>query len=490
MDKTLFRPHSDSFTSVHGIITPEAIRENDAIAGKIRLRTGSPLISVRLWSLSPLGIEVWGSGLEDAKNGAIVDVEITFGRQSIAYQGFIVRSPETPSHIEHANIIGIRFTNRDVPFLSGTERRGSSRWICSTEYDPVAIAPNPIKFNDFLYFRVKDISKSGLRAVTSLRNKFVLPGMRLDLQVSLPMTSTIALRAKVERLSLISEQGDPTLEVGFSFEKLGVQQRRAIGQYLIQFAENATLESIKEDGFFPVSLTRSVDYSYIRSNEDYLAVLDLRLRANKAIGKVPVDYSAEDMADIYDARSRIIVGKFRGKIIGTVRVTFCEENQRLEHELYTPLPQDFPRGHTVLECSRAATDPLYRGSDLWTTLLQHIAILALIAKREWTLISTTEELVGMYLRIGFKNSGITYIHPTYPGITQHILLINVIDAVNGVGVGPLYWNIIWRDVARFVADQGRLTTGTKVKIYSLLSPLARVLREITKRPRRLPARRA
>jgi hypothetical protein len=484
MPNTPFRPQIETVTGVHGIITPEAIRENDPITARIRLPSTPWLNPLRVWSLSPLGIEVFPAGLNGIRNGEIVEVEVTFGRQSINYKGFIVRPSETQLTSDRANLIGVRFTQKDNPSLSGIERRGASRWICSKEYDPVAIAANPMKFNDFLYFRVKDISKTGIRAATSLRNKFILPGMQLELQVSLPMTSTITMRAKVERLSLISDDGDPMLEVGFSFGQLGIQQRRAIGQYLIQFAENATLESIKGDGFFPASLTKSVDYSYIRSDEEYLEVLDLRLRANKAVGKVPPDYGPDDMADIYDTRSRIIVGKFRGKIIGTIRVTFCEENQRLEHELYTPLPEDFPRGHSVLECSRAATDPMYRGSDLWTTLLQHVAILALIARREWTLISTTGELVNMYVRIGFKDSGITYVHPTYPGVTQHILLINVIDAVNGIGVGPIYWNVIWKDVARFVSDQGRLTTGTKVKIYSLFSPIAGMLRALIKRPRR------
>ncbi|MGA0844451.1 MAG: N-acyl amino acid synthase FeeM domain-containing protein, partial [Arenicellales bacterium] len=389
-------------TDVHGSITPEDVRETDPITSRIRTANDEAFVPVRIWAMSPLGADIVINENDQLNNADEIEIEIGIGTQAHTHKGFIVRPILKRKTSSGGEIVGIRFTHKPGQPFSNTEKRSSSRWVCSSTFDPTAIAPNPARFNDYIYFKIKDISKDGLRGITSLRNKFILPGMEFDLQISLPMTSNVLIRAKVARLSLLADSGKPALEVGFTFSGLGIQQRQAIGQYLIQFSDNATLESVREDGFLPASLSKGMDFSYIKSEAEYLAVLDLRLRANKAIGKVPKEYRATDMADIYDAKSRIIVAKFRGEIVGTIRVTFSEAGQKLEHEEYATLPSNFPRGHTVLECSRAATDPSYRGSDLWTNLLQHVAILALLAKREWALISTTEELVDMYCRIGFK----------------------------------------------------------------------------------------
>jgi len=257
-----------------------------------------------------------------------------------------------------------------------------------------------------------------------------------------------------------------------------------IGQYLVQFSDAESLEAIRRDGFFPLSLSRGIDYQFIRTEEDFRCVLDLRLRANREVGKVPPHYSASDMADIFDTRSRILVGKYRGTIVGTIRLAFFEAGEKLEHELYVTLPANFPRSHEVLECSRAATDPKFRGNDLFFSMMLHIGIVALLAKRNWVVLSTTPELVSMYKRLGFKEANLTYEHELYPGMTQVVLFANVRDGLLGVGVNPIYWNLVWRPLARYMTDREILRSSTRVKIYSLFAPLAVLVRYLAKNPRK------
>jgi predicted GNAT family N-acyltransferase len=298
------------------------------------------------------------------------------------------------------------------------------------------------------------------------------------------MTAQIALGVKISRVRLTTEGGKDFLELGVTVARLSQMQREAIGQYLIQFSDADSLETIRSEGFFTHSLSKGIDYQFIKSEEDYRSVLSLRLLANRAANKVPQSYTLEDMSDIYDIKSRIIAGKYRGVTVGTIRVTFFQSNEELEHAHFIELPAGFPKSHEILECSRAATHPHFRGSDLWTTMLQHIAILALLAKREWVLISTTSELVSMYCKMGFKDTGLRYQHDLYPGKTQHALLINVPKAVMGEGVGPVYWNLIWRGVSNYLSENGVVRPGIKTKIYSLLSPLSLAARYWSRRPRR------
>jgi predicted GNAT family N-acyltransferase len=468
---------------VHGIIVPADIRQTDVVSVRIRASRSAEFTELRAWNLSPLGVEVVDDGTVQGSNGSSVEVEVDIGKFSARFDGFLVRGSKIQTS-GGPRLIGIRFTVRNSELIQGSDRRSSSRWICNAKYDPVCIAANPARFNDFVYFRVRDISRSGLRLVTSLRNKFLLPGMHLDLQVSLPLTAQIAVRVTISRVRLTTEDGKDLLELGVTLGKLTRAQRESIGQYLVQFSNAGSLETIKSDGFIARSLSRGIEYEFIKSEQDYRSVLALRLLANRIAEKIPSSYALEDMADIYDIRSRIIAGKYRGQIVGTIRVTFFDTNDQLEHSRFMELPPDFPKSHEILECSRAATHPDFRGSDLWLTLLQHIAILALLAKREWVLISTTAELVDMYSKMGFKDTGLRYEHDLYPGVIQHTLLINVPRTVMGEGVGPIYWNVIWRDVSAYLADSGMLLPSTKSRIYSLLSPLSMLARYLSRRPRK------
>ena len=477
-----------NFQEIHDIIFPADVRETDLISAKLRRRgSRSEYMPYRVWKLSPLGIELLPREEDNFSKGEIVDLELTVGRQTSKFEGLVVDvAPKDDRH----RTLGVRFSAKKTEPVGETDRRSGSRWICSSQFDPVCIAANPAQFNDFLYFKIRDISGSGIRAITSLRNKFIVPGMELTLQISFPITSQISVPMKVARIAVTTEGGKDFLDVGLTFGELSRQQREVIGQYLVQFSDADSLKRIRQEGFFPLSLTRGVDYQYIKSEDEFWEVLELRLSANREVGKVPDHYTAADMADIYDTRGRILVGKYRGAIVGTARLTFTETGEKLEHEAYVKLPADFPRREQVLECARAATNPDFRGSDLWTTLIQHIAIVAIQAKRYWVILSTTPELVGMYLRLGFRDTGLRYKHQLYPGETQVVLLINVPDVVMGIGVGPIYWNVVWRSVAKYLSDHRVVKSSTRVKAYSLLAPLAEGVRYFARRPRRSRGKRS
>ena len=477
-----------NYHEIHDIIFPADIRSSDLVKALIKKSsTTDQFEEIRVWKMSPLGIELLPH--EDCNifsRGDSVDIQLIIGNQVTNFDGLVVTLAPIESN---RKILGVRLSKKiEITEKTDSHRRRGSRWICSSRFDPVCMAANPLQFNDFLYFRIRDISKSGLRAVTSLRNKFIVPGMELQAQLSFPLTSQISIPLRIARVNLTAEQGKDYLEVGLEFCELSKHHREVIGQYLIQFSNADSLKAIREDGFAPSSLAKGVDYYYIKTAEEFKEVLDLRLLANSKSAKVPDHYTAEDMADIYDTRSRILVGRYNGKIVGTMRLTFSELGQRLEHEKYVDLPPDFPRSEQILEIARAATHPDFRASDLWTSLMQHAAIAAIQAKRPWVLMSTTSELKQMYIRLGCKDTGLRYTHELYPEKEQLIMCINLREVVVGHGVGPIYWNAVWKNVGAYLAqaDMGieKDLSSTRVKLYVALSPFAQLLRFFSSRPRK------
>ena len=474
------------FSELHDLIFPGDVRREDKIQALIRHRgDDSKYRQVRVWRISPLGIELFPNDTISLTKGDPVDLKLSINGNTTHFEGLVVdffRSTEAGSRA------GIRLSNTSSEKVADINRRQGIRWICSSQYNPVCVAHNPAQFNDFLYFKIRDISRTGFRLVTSLRNKFIVPGTKLDLQVSFPMTSQVAIPVSVARVGITSESGRDYLEVGVTYGQVTRRTREVIGQYLVQFSDAESLKSIREEGYYPTSFTRGVDYQFIKSDEEYKDVLNLRHLANAAVNKIDDDTTPEDMGDIYDLRGRILVGKYRGRAVATARLVFTELDQPLEHEEYITWPSEFPPRNQVLELSRACTHPDFRGGDLWFSLIQHITITALHADREWALISTTPELIKMYEAIGFRDTGITYEHKLYPGHTQVVMLVNTPKAVSGVGVGPIRWNVIWHEVAKHALEDGSLyasaSSNVRMIVYRACAPLAALLLFWSRHPRR------
>lgn len=474
------------YKDVHDIVFPADVRETDLIRAKIRISGSDDAdAEVRVWKLSPLGIELLVDSPSIYSKGDSVSLAIRVGRQTTKFEGLVV---EIADHTREGKLLlGVRIHKRQADRLVETNRRSSTRWVCSSQFYPVAIAANPIQFNDFVYITVRDISSGGMRALTSLRNKFLVPGMTLDWQISFPLTGHAILKTKVSRATLTADNGKDYLELGMEFVDLSRNDRELIGQYLVQFSDADSLEEIRNEGFYPVSLTKGIDYSYIKNEADFREVLELRLIANRQVEKIPGEYTAEDMADIFDSRSRIIVGRHKGRIVGTARITLVEANENLETEQFIALPDYFPRRDQIVECSRAATHPEYRRGDLLYSLIQHLAITSLQAKRHFALLSTTEELAPMYMALGFQRADLTYSHPLYPSKTQHVLFLNIPNALSGSNVNAVVWNVVWRRVLDYVNEQNlwpERISNTRTKLYRIIDPISNLMLRVQKRLKR------
>lgn len=476
-----------TYKDVHDTIFPADVRETDLIYAKIRGRdSGHEFMNVRVWKLSPLGIEIVTPPGFDLDKGTLLDLQLQVGRQNTLFEGLVVEI--TTSNPVGKSITGIRLSRSQPSRTSNLNRRQSTRWICSSQFYPVAVAPNPVQFNDFLYFKIRDISSAGLRVLTSLRNKFIITGMTLSLQVSFPITGTINVEVEVKRANLAAEDGKDFLELGLEFSNLSKHHREILGQYVLQFSDAESLDEIRKQGLYPNSLTSGVDYSYVKTESDFRAALELRLNANLEADKVPEDYTIDMMADIYDARSRILLGRYNGNVVGTMRATFCEDDEAFEIEDFIKLPSNFPRRDQIVEIGRAATSPNYRRSDLWYSMIQHISIMAVQAGRPFGIASTTPNLVSMYERLGFRCADISYIHPLYPEQTQVVMTIDIHEVLPAKNVGVIAWNIVWKEVADYLLQNniGSATKyrSSKARIYRLLSPVAILQNYFSKRPRK------
>ncbi len=484
-----FEEEQSSFQMLHGPFTPEEVRKGEQISAVVRSRDSKYPFSgeMQVWKMSPLGVELKvNSEKEMLPKGLPVDLELTIGTQSMTIKGLVV---DYVCPRVNENRIGIRMVQASSgDEYKGGERRKKRRWLCAPQFLPTGIAPNPAKFNDFIYFRICDVSATGFQLLTSLRNKFIVVGMRIDCMISFPMVAQLHTILKVENVRIIMDQGVEQLAVGVTIEELTPELRETIGQYLMQFGLGTTPREIYESGLETPRVSKAVDYTFVKTEEEFQKALELRRLSYLHEGKISLQTNASDLTDIYDTRSRIVIGRYQGKIVCTARLTFNEIDERMEQEEFMEWSTDLPRRDKVVEIMRACTHPEFRGSDLLMGMFQFIALTVVQSRRPWIVINTTEKFKPLYQKIGFTETGHSYKVEMFNNLEHKVMIANVPEAMSGMNVNPIVWNLVWEEVSRYMENYGLLKPDSfrkvRMGVYRLLAPLAQLVYKYWLKPKK------
>jgi predicted GNAT family N-acyltransferase len=473
------------FSDIHSSVFPADIRDFDRIVARVRRRdSGEEFRDVQVWKLSPLGVELVLKGNEDLfRKSTKIDLELIIAGQRAVFEGLVVDVIRENSSI---SLAGIRLSSPQ-PHSSDQDQRRSKRWLCGEDFFPTCVSPTPGRFNEYMYFQIRDISSDGLQLICSLRNKYLIPGTQLNLTASFPMVGDLSLSVKIARVGVTSERDKDYLVVGTEYTSLSQNARNIIGQYLLQFGNAESLADLRKAGFFPQSVAKSTDFYFLKSEDDYEQVLQLRLIAHRVGGTVDEAATPFDMSDRFDSNSRIIVAKYKGTLVASARIHYSPLEESMEHEQYVAWPTDYPRRDTVFEITRVCTHPDFRSNDLLAGLLRFIATTCIQPQRPWVLISSTDAMLPFYQKIGLVKTNLHYEHPVYRG-RQNILLTNALDVIRGRSVHPVYWNAIWRDVFNYLVETGILKPEpidhARLRAYRVIQPIALLLANVSRRPRR------
>jgi predicted GNAT family N-acyltransferase len=343
--------------------------------------------------------------------------------------------------------------------------------------------PNSVCYDDRIHFRIADISRSGMQLLTSLRNKFLIPGVEFTGTCTFPTLGEAEISFQVVHVRVVQHGAKRCLAVGVTWSMVDPRTRELVGQYLLQFGPGASVQRLRETGFHVRSSSRALDFGAIRSEDEYREVLALRRLAYVHAGKAGPDARDEDMADALDARSRILVAKYRGRIVAAVRLLFPPAaDARLKHEDYVALPRGTPQRDQIVELSKFCTHPEFRGSDLFYTLVKHCALTVLQSGRRFAVMSCTDELVAPYARVGFRKLGAAYVHPTMK-LAHHLMMAEVASVVSGKHVNPVVWNLmggweLWSFARLCGAVPESKPLAARVAMWRLFQPVARAVAAI------------
>jgi hypothetical protein len=306
--------------------------------------------------------------------------------------------------------------------------------------------------------------------------------------VSLPLVAQLTMQLTIQNVELSNDPDQPSLLLGAAFSNPTSADLHALGQYLVQFGEQVQVDELRSQGLIPKQISSAVEFSFVRTVDEYDQVLALRYLAYASAGKVDPKLRAEDMGEIYDTRSRIVIGKYHGRVIASAGLVFNEYHDQMEIEETVEWPATLPRRDEMVEVIRNCTDPAYRGSDLLMAMFRFIAITVLQSNRRYVVIGCTPDLVPLYSKIGMKRVSIDYHHRKLSNSLHTVMLGDIPATMHGANINPLFWNVIWADTASYMAGanllQPKAMDTLRVATYRAFRPLAIVLQSRMRHPRR------
>ena len=472
----------NNYDPIHGMIEPENIYRGENIHADINL--GEEIIRCSLWRISPYGAEILlnADQLSKVNEQSRIDVTIHYANSKVNYKGLrIAQYKEEEGHY----ILGIRWHIEPESNLrllnSSVDRRKNTRWLCPEEFLPTGTFANNLRFNDFIYYRVLNISKTGFRLITSLRNKFIIPGLEFETTITFPMFGQHHSSVRVMDVRTVQHGSGDYLSVGVKYSHENLERSRLISQYLLQFHPNLDIEQLKLENMLPKMFNDTIEYTYLKTKNEFQEVVNLREKAYTAKGKFDSS-SGKSLTDVFDARSRIVIAKHKGKVVGSVRVIFHDFNDSLELEQFIKLPERMPRKDEMVEVSRFCIDPAYQDGDVIFGIMKQLFLVMAQAKRRW-IVSFSDEAMfkSFYRRFGAERIDNEFTHSDLNNAKQIPFLFDINAVLNGAKVGPIVWNVLVSDIYGFMYTNGYfkydIIAGLRIQFYRLFYPLARVFKK-------------
>ena len=457
--------------SIHEPSIPAEIRPTEPISASILFNNS--LQQTRVWKISPFGVELVMGSTKALEAGEIFEINIDLVSDKIILKGIY----NTTYFVNSETIACFKIITEENDKTSRQDRR-APRWRCASEYRPTAHTECAVNYRDVIHFRIVEMSDSGVKAITSLRNKFIFPGMNINASVAFPVAGQISMNFKIEHVYVHnSVENKPELGIDMSYHQDKLNDQYVIANYLLRFADVQSYADIKKYGFITNNLSSSIDFSYVETEEEYRQVLALRRIANTS--KLSEGTRDLDLSDEYDSRSRICIGKHKGKVVCTVRLTFHEMTDLMEIEKHCDLPDSMPDREKIVEGMRLCTHPDYRASDLLFQFLRQVAIVVSQSNRNYFILSCVENLIPFYKKLGLVNTGLTYESEVFKGTKEHVFIGRLETMLYGININPVVWNAVYGDLFEHLNSKNihnyTMTQLLRVQALKLLKPLATFL---------------
>ena len=429
---------------------------------KCKLYINSIKILAKISRISSFGIEVLiPKSVFEELDILKIDAKIEF---SVFGNHIVIDGLDTYEHRTSNNSVSFIFLFNTVPYI----------------YDAVPIRDSfeahiQVKRSfgvDNSLLNIIAVSKKMLKLEASYKNRVIIPGMKVRAVALLPFSKKQIVYLEVKAVSP-SKDGSKMI-VDFEVVRASSSFLESLSNYVLLFGTVASINEFRESGFKTSSLKLSKTTRYCKTEQEYREVLKLRYKSYLTrVDNIDENVDLQIFADDYDSRSRIVMLYHQEKLVASVRVVFCKENQKMEIENYIELPEHFPDKEDCMEISRLCIDPDYRKSDLLLSLFNEILLIALESKRNHALVTAPKDTAANYKRAGYRDMGVKFTIKEVMGddeVELRVMGISLPDILKAKGINPLSWHLIYEDSLKIATFKGVLDSSAINAVKAYLWP--------------------
>lgn len=353
---------------------------------------------------------------------------------------------------------------------SESNQRLYSRTKLASAGFPQMSFENSVKFNDVIVMKIVELSLSGGVALTSVRNRTIVPGMEIQNTNIRLFDKDFVVPVRISNVRI--DEAKENLLVGFSFVDSDQNFLQALFEQILRFGREMSPELFKElrlaaGGFKHVK--DHIEYGLARTEEEFESVLRLRLAAYGRVGKVDESKHWKDMADEFDSRSLVLIGKFKGKVVASGRLTFAGKSDIFELETSIQLPEKFLVDRTkVIEVSRLCVDENFLSTNLIHGIFEWGFQYCVKSGVEWVISSTEMKLAHIYKKIGFTVTKKDFELVTLKGKRHFFMYGNMNDVVSGK-MNWIAWSISFGKVLQFLEKRNFIQTSSWVRFKHVIA---------------------
>lgn len=450
MAKSLISASDQENDFIHSPFHPATIRTED--------RTSAVIIAdkkcypLELWEYSPFGVTLIDHKKDvPIKKGDQVSLKLRFNnRDEVIYDGVMVGSI---TNGENKIQIGIRTFYKEDSSNAHEEKRLSHRWSCPEGSLPTGTAANPLQYNDYIFFRIEDFSSGGIRFLTSMRNKHLYKGMKLDSTISLPLIGSIIVTLELVYIEVVEKSGKQFMSIGARFLNKDETTLSSIAEYLLNFGQNVSTRKLKEEGFILGEMSKYFDFGYVKSESEYQEVLRVRYEAYNKAGKLPEGTTVGDMADEHDAKSRILTVKFKGELVGTARLTYHDSWEVSYYGKYINNKEFSLKAKDCVEVTKLCIIDNKRGSDIFQSILSHLVLTSIKSSRNYIIGGAAGHLLNFYKEHGFKASNLTYESSQLNSLKHQIIYMDIPKVARCENISIKRWYRTFYKVIDFMIEK-------------------------------------
>lgn len=304
---------------------------------------------------------------------------------------------------------------------------------------------HPFVYKQNSYFEVESLSRNGFYA-TGIQTEFTLfEGM----EVKYSLASIAGLQSVVGRVSNVSLTETNKIRCFIETPTLAFHAEDELSQHCFHFAQK-TPRDISRAGLNAQHIQTLVQYRFVETQAEYEAVLKLRRKSYASQGFCAKDDAIAKFALQQDAYGRILIVFHNERVIGSALLVFGEQGEK-PFELDQLLPKSqftkLPRYEELMEITAICIEKYYQDTDVLHGVFEAMYREGLSAGKQYVMVASAEENLSRYKAMGFKEEGITLVHPRSKRVKLNVLLLNKETGKTGKGMNPIKWWDVWGPVS-------------------------------------------